>query len=220
MRTGGQNDRARLVDVPFAFIAMTSERGAAAVSAPAVPHDLQMKTRRAAQISLKRQRFLLLVPPAQEPVNGKRTWSEAHRHMRIFKTSGRELQAGKQARTAHPVRVEDTTFPCACRLNPAQGRRTFTAVVGGKNQIPQGHCRDSQDYVDGKKAPHTLPLYCDGTSDVPVRARGQWCNSETFCRLISPVCGKGRSFPRSDRFLCTIRSGRRVYNVRRALPHP
>lgn len=66
---GGQNDGTGFVDVPVAFIAFV-DRHSAAVGAPAMPYDLEVKIRRASEIRFKSQSFFLLVQPAQEPLNG------------------------------------------------------------------------------------------------------------------------------------------------------
>src|SRR6266567_1842806 len=86
--TRSEDHRAGLVDVPFAFIASTG-CDPAAVSAPAMAYDLQVKTWRTAQVGLKGQSFSLLAPPAQQPLDGQSTRSKFHRDVSVFEAARR-----------------------------------------------------------------------------------------------------------------------------------
>ncbi len=111
-------------------------------------HDFQMEAGRAAQVGLEGQCFFLLVVVAQQPVNRQGARPELHGDVGVFEAAGRELQAGMQAGTVQPVRVEDASFAGAGRLHPAQRFGPFAAVVGGKEEIPHPQDRNRADHVN------------------------------------------------------------------------
>ena len=90
MRAGGQDDRARFVDVPFALVALPGI-DAAAVGAPAMPHHFKMEVGGATQVGLEGQRLFLLVNAAQEPLNRQRPRPEFHGHVCVFKAARSEM---------------------------------------------------------------------------------------------------------------------------------
>src|SRR3954462_5811488 len=96
--TGGQDDRSRFVDVPLALVTLAGI-DAAAVSAPAMTHDFQMKARRASQVGFEGQSFFLLVNAAQQPLYGERPRPNLHGDVRIFEAAGREVKPRMQTRT-------------------------------------------------------------------------------------------------------------------------
>jgi hypothetical protein len=68
------------------------------------------------------------------------------------------MQAGMQAGTVQPVRIEDTTFAGAGRLHPAQGLGSFATVIGGEQEIPQSQSHNRGDDVDDYKPDHHVFL--------------------------------------------------------------
>jgi len=142
----GEDDRTGFVDVPLALVPAGSH--SAAVSAPAVAHDLEMKAWRASQISLKGQSLFLLVPAAQQPVNRQRARPKFHGDVCVVEAAGRKLKAGVQAMAVHPSPVENSSFAGAGGLNPTQRLGSFATVVGGEEKVPRSQNRDPGDNVN------------------------------------------------------------------------
>ena len=131
MSARGEDDGAGLVDFPFPLRTLGGT-DAVAMSTPAMPHDFEMETGRAAKIGFECERFFLLAHAVQNPVHGQRPRPEFHRDVGIFKTAGREVQASTQAVTVKPARIEDASFSGTRGLDPAESLRTSAAIVRGE----------------------------------------------------------------------------------------
>src|ERR1035441_9338594 len=112
----------------LAFVAAASG-DSAAVGAPAMAHHFEMEAGRSTQVGFKGQRLFLFVVAAQQPLDRQGTRTELHGDVGVFEAAGRELQAGMQAGTVEPVRVEDSSFTGAGGLYPAQRFGSFATVV-------------------------------------------------------------------------------------------
>jgi hypothetical protein len=181
VRACGENDRSRFVNIPLALISL-ARSDAAAVGAPPVPHHFQMKCRRAAQIGFERERLFLVVPAAHEPVQWQCARTKLHRDMRIFKTAGREVQAGVKAGAVQPVRIKDASFAGASRLHPPQGFGSPAAIVSGEQDIPSAQSHKRGTNVNDQVY-HDASFYAsdaDGTSEVGSWARGQMSPKRFF----------------------------------------
>src|SRR5580693_6719424 len=117
VRPRGQDDRARLVEIPLPPFALA--RDPPVVSAPAMPHYFQMEAWRTTQISLESQSFFLPTPATHQPMQRRGSRAELHGDARVFKPPGSEMQSCLQAGTAHPVRLQDASLAGASRLHPA-----------------------------------------------------------------------------------------------------
>src|ERR1700741_3994465 len=87
---------------------------------PTMVHDFQMKTWRTTQIGLERERFLLMVPAADEPLHRQRARPEPDGYARVFEPARGKMQPRLQPGTAHPVRLKDASLAGARCLHPAQ----------------------------------------------------------------------------------------------------
>ena len=171
VRPRREDNRARFVDVPLAPVALTG-RDPAVMSAPAMPHYFQMKAWRTAQIGFEGQRFFLPVPAADQPLNRQSARPKFHRHARILKPTGREMQPRLQAGSSQPVGFQDASLAGARGLHPAQCSRAFFSIVGGKHDVPQPQNGNRATTSISRRRPTTLPLDAHGTSEVADEARG------------------------------------------------
>src|SRR5579863_905229 len=145
-----------------------------------MPHDFHVKGWRTAQIGFEGESFFLLVPAAQQPLDGERARAEFHGDAGVFEAVRGKLQTGVHAGAVQPVRFEHASLAGAGRLHPAQGLRAPATVVGGKKEIPQPQSRNRRDHVNNKKAPHNASSDADGTSEVAVEASGQMAPNNVF----------------------------------------
>ena len=81
-------------------------------------------------------------------MHGQRPRAELHGDVGIFKTAGREVQAGAEAVTVEPARIKDASLPGTRRLNPAESFRTSAAIVRGEENVPEPQGRNRTDNVD------------------------------------------------------------------------
>lgn len=173
-------------------------------------HDFQMKRGRTAEIRFKSQSLFLLVPAAQQPVNGQRARTKLHSDVGVFKAPRRKLKAGMQTGTGKPLRVENASLASAGGLYPAQRFGASAAVVRGEKEVPEPQSGDRSDNVNHKKAPHNASSDADGTSEVAAGARGQWTPRAIF--LQSSTGGLWKTHTASGMLGC--------WRFRRPLPAP
>lgn len=182
MGAGGQNDRARLVNVPLALIAFPGDN-AAAVGAPAMAYHIEAEAWGTTKIGFEGKGLFLAVNAAQDPLDRQGPWPESQNYARVVKAAGRELKSRIEAGTIEPAEINDAAFACTRCLDPAQRFGPAAAVVGGEQDVPAPKSDNRTDNVDDKKASHnvfTHPYDDDGTSEVATRARGQWSSRREF----------------------------------------
>src|SRR5208283_295408 len=172
VRPGGQDHGAGFVDIPLAVVAL-GRRNPAIMSAPAMPDHFQTETRGAIQIGFKGQSFFLLMPAADQPLNGKSARPELHGYAGVIKPAVGKMKTGLQAGRSHPIRFEDASLADACGLDPAQDGGALFSVVMRKHEVPQPQNGDRSDHVNQQNAPHNASSDAHGTSEVAGEARGQ-----------------------------------------------
>src|SRR5581483_2276414 len=103
---------------------------------PAMVENVEAESRRGAQISLKRQSLLLLLPPTQDPLDGKGPGQEANRYLGMIEPTGGKLKAGLKQGTAQPAELYNAPLAATSHLQAAQNSGAFASVIAREAEVP------------------------------------------------------------------------------------
>src|SRR5437764_3589175 len=125
---------------------------------PTPPQHIQLKSRWKPHIRFKGQRFCLIPPATENPLNRKRPRLKANGETCVFEPSRRESQVRFELAAASlPVCIEHAPLTQACGLHPLQQGSPPASVVGDETGIPRQKCHYHYADVNQEKAPH-VPL--------------------------------------------------------------
>jgi hypothetical protein len=114
-----------------------------------------MKARWKSHVGFESERFLLLAPAAQSPLDRERARQEANGEMGLLKPARGKVKRSFEPRTAGlPLPIDDAAFAEASRLNPPQHVAGALSVVTDEPGVPKERERERYDYVDENETPH------------------------------------------------------------------